>query len=239
MPAQVKANFLCYESQKKSLKILGNVSGLVYNTRMTTNWNKYTYVCPTCDGLFEMTIKSNRTIDQELCPSCFNTMINLSVVDATILSTTTKEEKMETTEKTLAELYDNSAKIIVKNTNNGVLAYDELSPYDVNCLLTDNDYLKKYNDKMQSRINAVKDILLESFADSSDQDTLREIAEALDIQLTKVIEWSATMYVSGSIEVDLFEEFDLDSELSENLQVSAWSGDIEVEDYSVEDARES
>jgi len=81
--------------------------------------------------------------------------------------------------------------------------------------------------------------LLESFADSDDQDTLRSIAEALDIQLTKTIEWSATMYVSGSIEVDLFEEFDLDSELSENLQVSAWSGDIEVEDYSVEDARES
>jgi hypothetical protein len=238
MPAQVKANFLCYESQKKSLEILGNVSGVVYNTRMTTNWNKYTYVCPTCDGLFEMTIKSNRTIDQELCPSCFNTMINLSVVDATIQPTTTKEETMETT-STLAELYNNSAKIIVKNTNSGELVYEELSPYDVNCLLTDNDYLKKYNDKMQSRIDAVKDILLESFADSGDQDTLRQIAEALDIQLTKTIDWSATMYVSGSIEVDLFEDFDLDSELSENLQVSAWSGDIEIEDYSVEDARES
>ena len=145
---------------------------------------------------------------------------------------------METT-STLAELYDNSAKIIVKNTNSGELVYEELSPYDVNCLLTDNDYLKKYNDKMQSRISSVKDILLESFADSDDQETLRSIAEALDIQLTKTIEWSATMYVSGSIEVDLFDEFDLDSELSENLQVSAWSGDIEVEDYSVEDARES
>jgi hypothetical protein len=150
----------------------------------------------------------------------------------------TKEEQMETT-STLAELYDNSAKIIVKNTNSGELVYEELSPYDVNCLLTDNDYLKKYNDKMQSRISSVKDILLESFADSDDQETLRSIAEALDIQLTKTIEWSATMYVSGSIEVDLFDEFDLDSELSENLQVSAWSGDIEVEDYSVEDARES
>jgi len=205
------------------------------------NWNKYTYVCATCDGLFEMTVKSNNEINDDNCPVCEIRSLNLlSVLDATIQpTTTTKEDKMETTEKTLAELYDNSAKIIVKNTNSGELVYDELSPYDVNCLLTDNDYLKKYNDKMQSRINAVRDILLESFADSDDQETLRSIAEALDIQLTKTIEWSATMYVSGSIEVDLFEEFDLDSELSENLQVSAWSGDIEVEDYSVEDARES
>jgi hypothetical protein len=172
-------------------------------------------------------------------------MTYLSVEDVTIQPTTTKEEQMETTiadtssQESMAQFYNNQATLIVKDTTSGELKYTSVTPYDVNCLFTDNDYLKKYNDKMQSRIESVKDILLESFADSGDQDTLREIAEALDIQLTKTIEWSATMYVSGSIEVDLFEEFDLDSELSENLQVSAWSGDIEVEDYSVEDARES
>jgi hypothetical protein len=195
-------------------------------------------MCTVCDALIEITTKSNILRDK-LCQECNGQINLLSVADATIHPTTTKEDKMETTEKTLAELYDNSAKIIVKNTNSTELVYEELSPYDVNCLLTDNAYIKKYNDKMQSQISSVKDILLESFADSDDQDTLRSIAEALDIELTKTIEWSATMYVSGSIEVDLFEEFDLDSELSENLQVSAWSGDIEVEDYSVEDARES
>lgn len=216
--------------------MLVNVSGLVYNTRMTT-WNKYTHVCHTCDALIEYT--STRDVINITC-ECGGNTAYLSVEDATISpSNQTKEEKMETTEKTLAELYDNSAKIIVKNTNSTELVYEELSPYDVNCLLTDNAYIKKYNDKMQSQISSVKDILLESFADSDDQETLRSIAEALDIQLTKTIEWSATMYVSGSIDVDLFEDFDLESELSENLQVSAWSGDIEVEDYSVEDARES
>jgi hypothetical protein len=232
----VKADFLCYESHIKTLKILVNVSGMHYNIAMIT-WSKYTHVCHTCDALIEYT--STRRVTDITCECGGNTGW-VSVEDATMhpLQTTTKEEQMETT-STLAELYNNSAKIIVKNTNSGELVYEELSPYDVNCLITDNDYLKKYNDKMQSRINAVRDILLESFADSGDQDTLREIAEALDISLTKTIEWSATMYVSGSIEVDLFEEFDLDSELSENLQVSAWSGDIEVEDYSVEDARES
>jgi len=209
---------------------------------MTQNWYKYTYVCSNCDALIEITNKTN-IYTPHIC--CGIEATWLSVVDATILPTTTKEEQMETTiadtssQESMAQFYNNQATLIVKDTTSGELKYTSVTPYDVNCLFTDNDYLKKYNDKMQSRIESVKDILLESFADSGDQDTLREIAEALDIQLTKTIEWSATMYVSGSIEVDLFEEFDLDSELSENLQVSAWSGDIEVEDYSVEDARES
>jgi hypothetical protein len=151
----------------------------------------------------------------------------------------TKEEQMETTEPTLAERYVNNATLIVKNTNSGELVYEQVTPYDVNVLMTDNEWLKRLNTKYESSVSQVKDILLESFADSDDQETLRSIAEALDIQLTKTIEWSATMYVSGSIEVDLFDEFDLDSELSDNLQVSAWSGDIEVDEYSVEDARES
>jgi hypothetical protein len=172
-------------------------------------------------------------------------MTLLSVVDATISPTTTEEEQMETaiadtsSQESMAQFYNNHATLIVKDTRQQEMTYTSVTPYDVNCLFTDNDYLKKYNDKMQSRIESVKEILIESFADSDDQDTLRAIADALDIQLTKTIEWTATMYVSGSIEVDLFEDFDLESELTDNLQVSAWSGDIEVEEYHVEDARES
>ena len=90
-----------------------------------------------------------------------------------------------------------------------------------------------------SGIEDVKAIILDSQADSEDQDTILAIAEALEIKLTKTIEWTATMYVSGSMDVDLLEDFDIESELSENLQVSAWNGDIEVEDYSVEEAREN
>jgi hypothetical protein len=211
-------------------------------SHMTQNWYKYTYVCSNCDALIEITNKTN-IYAPHIC--CGIEATWLSVVDATILPTTTKEEQMETTiadtssQESMAQFYNNQATLIVKDTTSGELKYTSVTPYDVNCLFTDNDYLKKYNDKMQSRIESVKDILLEAFADSDDQDTLRAIAEALDIQLTKTIEWSATMYVSGSIEVDLFDEFDLDAELSDNLQVSAWSGDIEVEEYHVEDARES
>ena len=212
---------------------------------MTTNWNKHSYICPTCDGSFEMTITSYRTIDQELCPSCFNTLVLLSVADVTIQPTTTEEEQMESTiadtssQESMAQFYNNSATMIVKDTRQQEMVYTSVTPYDVNVLMTDNHYYSKRLKKFDSAIEDVKAIILDSFADSDDQDTLRAIAEALDIKLTKTIDWTATMYVSGSMEVDLLDDFDLDSELSDNLQVSAWSGDIEVEEYHVEDARES
>jgi hypothetical protein len=129
--------------------------------------------------------------------------------------------------------------MIVKDTRQQEMVYTSVTPYDVNVLMTDNHYYSKRTKKFDSAIEDVKAIILDSYADSDDQDTLRAIAEALDIKLTKTIDWSATMYVSGSMEVDLLDDFDLDSELAENLQISAWSGDIEVEDYHVEDARES
>lgn len=142
-------------------------------------------------------------------------------------------------QSSMAEHYNNYANMIVKDTNSGEMKYTAVSPYDVNVLMTDNHYFKQRLTKLDSAIEDVKAIILDSYADSDDQDTLRAIAEALDIKLTKTIDWTATMYVSGSMEVDLLDDFDLDSELSENLQISAWSGDIEVEDYSVEEARES
>jgi hypothetical protein len=208
-----------------------------------TTWNKFTHVCESCDALIEYT--STRIVRELTCECGFKCNW-LSQEPATIQSTTNEREQMETpfsatvsSMPTLAERYDNSAMIIVKNTNSGELVYDELSPYDVNCLLTDNHLYKKKNDRLSSQIEAVKEIIIGAYEDSGDQDSLREIAEALDIQLTKTINWSATMYVSGSIDVDIFEDFDLESELADNLQISAWSGDIEVDDYSVEDVRES
>lgn len=142
-------------------------------------------------------------------------------------------------QSSMAQHYNNYANMIVKDTTSGELQYTAVSPYDVNVLITDNYLYKKSVSKTDSAIEDVKAVILDSYADSDDQETLRAIAEALDIKLTKTVEWSATMYVSGSMDVDLLEDFDLESELTDNLQVSAWSGDIEVEEYHVEDARES
>ena len=94
---------------------------------------------------------------------------------------------------------------------------------------------------IQNKISLVKDIITEAYADSLDQDTLREIAEALEIQLTREVEWSATIEVSGTFTVDLLEDVDADfeSELYDNLYVESQNGNIEIVDTEVTNVREN
>jgi hypothetical protein len=94
---------------------------------------------------------------------------------------------------------------------------------------------------LNSKIDTVKDIITEAYADSEDQETLRAIAEALDIELTRTVEWSATIEVSGTIELDLLAGYDTDveSEIYDNLTVDSQNGNIEVIDQEVTNVREN
>ena len=95
--------------------------------------------------------------------------------------------------------------------------------------------------ELQDKIDAVKDIITEAYGDSDDQETLRSIAEALDIALTRTIEWSATIEVSGTMELDLLEDSDTDveQEIYDNLSVDTNHGNIEVIDQEVTNVREN
>jgi hypothetical protein len=92
-----------------------------------------------------------------------------------------------------------------------------------------------------SQIDAVKDIITESYADSSDQETLQAIAEALDISLTREVEWSATIEVSGTLTIDLLESTvdDVEQEIYDNLYVDSQNGQIEIVDTEVTNVREN
>jgi hypothetical protein len=91
-----------------------------------------------------------------------------------------------------------------------------------------------------SKIDTVKDIITEAYADSSDQETLQAIAEALGIELTREVEWSATIEVSGTISVDLLEgDVDVEQEIYDNLYVDSQNGQIEIVDTEVTNVREN
>ena len=100
---------------------------------------------------------------------------------------------------------------------------------------------QKTNGALNNRISLVKDIITEAYADSSDQETLQAIAEALDIQLTREVEWSATIEVSGTLTIDLLEDSDVDveSEIYDNLYVESQNGQIEIVDTEVCNVREN
>jgi hypothetical protein len=94
---------------------------------------------------------------------------------------------------------------------------------------------------LQNKIGLVKDIISEAYADSEDQETLQAIAEALEIELVKEIEWSASIEVSGTISVNLLEDthFDLDSEIEDALYADSHNGNIEVNDQEICNIREN
>lgn len=96
-------------------------------------------------------------------------------------------------------------------------------------------------DSLRSKIDSVKDIILEAYSDSEDQETLRAIAEALDIELTKSVEWTATIEVSGTIEVDMLSpyDYDIDSEITDGIYAETHQGNIEIIDQEVIHVREA
>jgi len=206
---------------------------------MTQNWFKYTYVCSICDALIEITNKSNVYAPHTCCNA---EAIWLSVADATIHPTTTKEEKMEETTTPAVTVPDTyNANLLV--TYKVIHGYSdpEYATAKVASLewdLHNARQTQKHNAVFQSKIDAVKEIICEAYADSGDQDTLREIAEALDIELTRTIEWSATIEVSGTMDIDILEDVDVEQELYDNLYVDSQNGQIEIGDTEVCNARE-
>jgi hypothetical protein len=93
-----------------------------------------------------------------------------------------------------------------------------------------------------SKIDAVKEIICEAYADSDDKETLRAIAEALDIELVKEVEFTASIEVSGTYSYNILEndyDLDLESEVTDALFADSNHGNIEIGDQDVCNVREA
>jgi hypothetical protein len=218
-----------------------------------TKYQKYTWVCTSdCDALIEYTFKDgygwpNGVTD--LTCRCGTSCTLLSVEDATIPYTDsplpTEEEKMETTETsavTVPDTYNPNLLVtykVIRGYSDAEYATDKVTSieWDLHNSRTNSKMIQVLN----SKIDTVKDIITEAYADSDDQETLRSIAEALDIELTRTVEWSATIEVSGTIELDLLSDYDTDveQEIYDNLNVDSQNGNIEVVDQEVTNVREN
>jgi len=216
------------------------------------SWTKYTYSCDPdeCDSLIEFTCKDDfgfpsGSVTNITCP-CGRKPNLLSVAPATIQPTNqTKEEKMETTNSS-----DTVVSSAVGYNPDLLVTYKVLNGYSDPEYATDKVrniewdlHNSRSNAKIASgyatKVLAVRDIITEAYADSDDQDTLRQIAETLDISLTRTINWTATIEVSGEIEVDLIDGVDFEQEIYDNLYVDANHGDITIGDTEVCNVREA
>ena len=211
---------------------------------------KYTFACDPdeCDVLIELTSSDGfgfpSGVMEITCP-CGRKPVLLSVVNATIAPTTTKEEKMEettTSAVTVPDTYNPNLLVtykVIRGYSDAEYATDKVTSIEWD--LHNARQNSKHNAVLLSKIDTVKDIITEAYGDSDEQETLRSIAEALDIALTRTIEWSATIEVSGTMELDLLEDSDTDveSEIYDNLTVDSNHGNIEVIDQEVTNVREN
>ena len=231
---------MCYESQKKSLKILVNVSGTRYNSDM---FKSYWYVCTSCDASIEIVSKGIHFQDPSCnCSDPAVVWCQTSVVEST--PNQTKEEKMEDTTPTVTvpESYNSNLLVtykVIRGYSDAEYATDKVTTLEWD--LHNGRQAQKQANMYASKIDTVKDIITEAYADSDDQETLRAIAEALGIELTREVEWSATIEVSGTIQLDLLADSDTDveQEIYDNLYVDSQNGNIEIVDTEVCNVREN
>jgi hypothetical protein len=210
-------------------------------------WTKYTFVCDPeqCDTLIEVTCDNYGFplgVMQITCP-CGRKLDILSVADATINKPTTEGNPMETTN------IDSQVSPAVEYNPNQLVTYKIIHGYSdpefatakvtsIEWDLHNARQAQKQNGLYSSQIDSVKDIIVEAYAESEDQETLRTIAETLNIELTRTVEWSATIEVSGTMDVDLLEDVDIEQEIYDNLYVDSNNGNIEIGDTEVCNARE-
>ena len=200
-------------------------------------------MCSTCDSLIEFTCPDAfQPVTNITCP-CNNSTVLLSVEDATIQPTETEGNKMEETSTvTVPDTYNPNLLVtykVIRGYSDAEYATDKV--VNLEWELHNGRERQKQNSLLHSQIDSVKEIIAEAYADSQDQDTLRAIAEALQIEITKTIEFTATVEVTGTIDIDLLSEWggDFDSEIEENLYVDSQAGNIEINEQYVTNVREA
>ena len=212
--------------------------------------SKYTFACDPdeCDCLIEVTSSDGfgfpSGVVEITCP-CGRKPTLLSVQHATI-QPTNERNTMETTETVTPAVPDtyNANLLVTYKVIHGYSdpEYTTAKVASLEWDLHNARQTQKTNGVLINKIDRVKEIICEAYADSQDQDTLREIAEALDIELIKEVEWSASIEVSGTYSFNILEndyDMDLESEITDAIFADSHQGNIEINDQEVCNVREN
>jgi len=169
------------------------------------------------------------------------------VEDATIPYTDTpltKEETMETETPavTIPDTYNANLLVtykVIRGYSDAEYATDKVASIEWD--LHNGRQSQKQANMYSSKIDTVKDIITEAYADSEDQETLRAIAEALSIELIKEVQFTASVEVSGTYSFNILEndyDMDLESEVTDALYADSNNGNITIDDTEVCNVRE-
>ena len=149
---------------------------------------------------------------------------------------------MEPTTTPIPESYNSNLLVtykVIRGYSDAEYATDKLTTIEWD--LHNGRQSQKKVSLLQDKINKVKDIITEAYEDSDDQETLRAIAAALDIELVREVLFTATLEVSGTYTYNILDsdyELDLDSEVTDALYADSNNGNITIDDTEICNVRE-
>jgi hypothetical protein len=205
-------------------------------------WNKYTYVCHTCDALYEITTEPvNIPLDLDVTNItcwCGGKAGQLSVVDATILpiNNNPKGNEMDiSTASSVLDIADGLKQEMELTYGNRITELEnELSGVRQN-----REYWLSENGRIQSQIiDVIDEINSGNWSDVDD--VANTLCEIIDYNPVKEIEFTATIRFTGRMEVPIAEYkdgFDISDALSD-AYVDINNGNIIIDQYDIEDAEE-
>ncbi len=201
---------------------------------MTESWFKDTHLCTICDALVEVTRKDEfRNIWH-----CGVECNLLSVEDATILPTTTKGNEMETTVEYNPNLLVTYKKIA------GTFAAPEAPEYitekvvDLEWALDQGRRANDNYNSLKSKVNDLEELLVELYnPNDTKEEALQQIAELFGFELSKTVTVTGTINFEVTVQVPLDEidNFDAHYKLGDELSLTSYGNDVEVNDWSIED----
>jgi hypothetical protein len=152
------------------------------------------------------------------------------VEDATILSTTTKEENMETTTPQVMTL---------DWVENDVVTNKTYTESDIRQMVWVNKNLTNKQNEWFKKESQLRTLLEEVYADSDDQESLASVAEIFDVPLTKEVEYTAWVRVDVTVEVELGGDMDaIEDFIASNLTVDSYDALMQVNNHEVDRVEE-
>jgi uncharacterized membrane-anchored protein YhcB (DUF1043 family) len=135
----------------------------------------------------------------------------------------------------LHEQYNSFSTVILELPNGNVTEFVERTANDIEYAFKRLDTYRSIANTQTSNIDSVKEYLLDNYEELETH--ADEIAQLLDIELTREVEYTVTM--TATVTVTLTPGDDAESIISDNLYIDSNSGSISVDDYEVDYSNES
>jgi len=150
---------------------------------------------------------------------------------------------MSNATETTSATYNPHQLITLRKITDGVESFESWKATDLegdlDSLRSRANYLDEQRTRIHNQISQITDHMTSDdwYSDMTDkEEILKQLEEILDFTPTATISITATITVSLSADIELSElsDFDADSFLSDNLEVNAYGGSVNVDDWTAD-----